>query len=53
MDGPKECHTELSNSGREGEMSYDIPYMWILKKKKKMVRMNLLTKQKDTHRPRK
>jgi len=35
MDGPKECHTELSNSGREGEMSYDIPYMWNLKKKKK------------------
>ena len=34
MDGPKECHTELSNSGREGEMSNDIPYMWNLKKKK-------------------
>ena len=51
MDGPKECHTELSNSDREGEMSYDIPYMWNLKKK--MVQMNLLTKQKDTHRLRK
>ena len=42
----------LSTSGREGEMSYDIPYMWNLKKKK-MVQMNLLTKQKDTHRLRK
>ena len=43
MDGPKECHTELSNSGREGEMSYDIPYMWNLKKKKKKNGTNELT----------
>ena len=49
MDGPKECHTELSNSGREGEMSYDIPYMWNLKENQKyMIQMNLLTKQRLT-----
>ena len=29
MDGPRECHTE---SDREGEISYDIPYMWNLKR---------------------
>ena len=46
MDGPKECHTELSNSGREGEMSYDIPYMWTLERND----TNELTKQKETHR---
>ena len=26
-----ECHTEWSKSDREGEISYDIPYMWNLK----------------------
>ena len=31
MDGPKECHTEWSKSDR-GEISYDIPYMWNLKR---------------------
>lgn len=30
---------------REGQISLDIAYMWILKKKK-MIQMNLLTKQK-------
>ena len=28
MDGPRNCHNEWSQSDREGEMSYDIPYMW-------------------------
>ena len=32
MDGPKECHTERSLSDREGEILYDIPYMWSLKR---------------------
>ena len=31
-------------------MPYDITYMWNLKKK--MIQMNLLTKQKKTYRPR-
>ena len=25
MDGPRECHTEWSESDREGEVSYNIP----------------------------
>ena len=28
MDGPRGCHTERSQSDREGEISDDIPYMW-------------------------
>ena len=32
-------------------MSYDIPYMWNLKKKK--IKMNLFTEQKQTHRHKK
>ena len=34
MDRPKVCHTEGSKSYREGQISYDIAYMWNLKKKK-------------------
>ena len=36
-------------SGREGEISYDTPYMWNLKRSD----INELTKQKETDRPRK
>ena len=32
MNGPRECHTELSKSEREREILYDIPYMWNLKR---------------------
>ena len=32
MDGPRDCHTEWRKSDREGEIFYDIPYMWILEK---------------------
>ena len=28
MGGPTDCHTK---SDKEGELSYDIPYMWNLK----------------------
>ena len=45
-----ECHTEWSKSDRERQISYDIAYMWNLKK---MVQMNLFTKQKYSHRCRK
>jgi len=31
MDGPTDCHTELSKSDREGKISYDISDMWNLK----------------------
>ena len=30
--GPRDCHTERSQSGREGKISYDISYMWNLKR---------------------
>ena len=32
IDGHRECHTEWSKSDREGEISYDIPYTWNLKR---------------------
>ena len=48
MDGPRECHTEWSQSDR-GEILYDISYMWNVKKND----TNELTKQKETHRLRK
>ena len=32
MNGPRDCHIELSKSDWEGEISYDIPYMWNLKR---------------------
>ena len=44
MDGPRDYHTEWSNSGREREILYDITYMQYQK-----IQMNLRTKQKQTH----
>ena len=32
MDGPRECHTEWSKSATERQISYDIAYVWNLKK---------------------
>ena len=32
MDGPRDYHTKWSKSDRERQMSYDITYMWNLKK---------------------
>ena len=32
MDGPRDSHTECSKSDRERQISYDIAYMWNLKK---------------------
>ena len=49
MEGLRNCHTKWSKSDREGEILYDIPYMWNLKKKKNDTN-DLLTKQKETHR---
>ena len=43
MDAPRDCHTEWSTSDRERQISYDITYMWNLKK---MVQMNLFAKEK-------
>ena len=40
----RECHTDRSKSDIEGEMSYDIPYMWNLK----MIQMNLLNRNRLT-----
>ena len=41
----------LSKSNRERKVSYDITYMWNLKKK--IIKMNLFIKPKKTHRHRK
>ena len=49
MDGPRDCHTEWNKSDRERQIAYDIAYMRNLKK---MIQMNLFTKQKQVHRPR-
>ena len=32
MDGPRDCPTERSKSDREREISYEILYMWNLKR---------------------
>ena len=32
MNGPKECYIERAKSDREGEKSFDIPYMWTLER---------------------
>ena len=32
MNGPRDCHTEQSKSDRKRLKSYDIAYMWNLKK---------------------
>ena len=32
MDGSRESHTEWSKSDRDGEISYDIPYIWTLER---------------------
>ena len=32
MDRPRECHTEWGKSDREGEILYDIPYTWNIKR---------------------
>ena len=43
MDGPRNYHIKWSKSDRKRQISYDITYMWNLKK---MVQMNLFIKQK-------
>ena len=47
MGGPTDDHTKWSKLDRERQISYDIAHMWNLKK---MIQMNLFTKQKETHR---
>ena len=32
MDGHRDCHSDWSKSDREGEILYDISYMWNLKR---------------------
>ena len=32
MNGPRDCHTEWSKSDTERQISYDIAYIWNLKK---------------------
>ena len=44
IDGPRECYTEWNKSDRKREMSYDILYMWNLKRSD----TKELTKQKET-----
>ena len=45
MDGPRDCHTKWRKSDREGEILYDIPYMWNLKRND----TGELTEQKQIH----
>ena len=47
MDGPRHYFTKLGKSDRGRQISYNITYMWNLKK---TIQMNLFTKQKQTHR---
>ena len=35
MEWPRDCRTDWSQSDREGEILYDIPYMWNLKRNDK------------------
>ena len=35
VDGPRDCHTEWSKSGREKQIPYANTYIWNLKKKEK------------------
>ena len=44
--GSRDCHTEWNKSDSEGEISYDIPYMYNLKRND----TNKLKKQKETQR---
>ena len=48
MDGPRDYHTKCNKSDRERQISYDISYVWNLKKL--MIQMNLFTKQTHRHR---
>ena len=50
MEGPRDYYTKLRKAGRERQISYDITYMWNFKK---MIQVNLSTKQKQTQGPRK
>ena len=45
VDATRDSHTKCSKSERERQISYDIIHMWNLKQRK----MNLSTKQKQTH----
>ena len=47
MDGPRDHHIKWSKSDRERQILYDSTYVWNLKK---LILMNLFTKQKQTHR---
>ena len=49
MDGPRDNHTKWSKPDRERQIPYDILYV----ESKKMIQMNLCTKQKQSHRHRK
>ena len=46
MDGSSDCNTEWNKSGRERQKSYDITYMWNLKKYNKLVNIT----KKENHR---
>ena len=44
----RQISSSLSKSDREGQISNDVPCKWNLKKKK-IIQMNLPTKEKQTH----
>ena len=49
MDGPRDYHTKWSKSNREKQ----IPWYHLYVEAKKMIQINLFTKEKQTHRHRK
>ena len=51
MDRPRGHHTKRRKQEGQMQISYDITYMWNLKKKN--MQMNLFTKEKCTHKQRK
>ena len=50
MDRPRDYHTKWSESDRETQISYDMTYMWNLKK---WYKWTYLQNEKQTHRHRK
>ena len=50
MDGPRDCHMELSKSDRERQIPYDITYMWNLKSdpKERLYKTETVSQMKKT-----
>ena len=47
LDGSRDCHTETCKSDREKQISYDIIYMWNLKKRYKWTYLQNINRVTD------